>query len=104
MPALTNTSHEVFAQELAKGSSKAAAYAAAGYEPDRSNAAKLTTKHHVQRRIAEIQAGGVELAQMTVASLVAAAVEKPGDALPVLGTVAVVPFQAWAKHRTSGGL
>jgi phage terminase small subunit len=81
MAALTNTRHEVFAQELAKGSSKAAAYEAAGYAPDTSNASKLTANHLVKRRIAELQQGAVESAKVTVASLVAAADEIRGLAI-----------------------
>lgn len=75
MPVLTNTRHEVFAQALAKGSSKAAAYEQAGYAPDTSNASKLTANHRVAARIAELQQGAVEQTQITVASLVAHADE-----------------------------
>src|SRR4051794_1572582 len=81
MPPLPNARHEMVAQLVAQGTTKTEAYAAAGYQPDRHNASRLTTKDTVQQRIAEIQAGGVESAQVTIASLVAAADEIRGLAV-----------------------
>jgi hypothetical protein len=75
VPPLTNTRHEVFAQELAKGSSKSAAYKKARFVPDTSNASKLTANHRVQRRVVELQQSAAESAQITVATLVARADE-----------------------------
>ena len=54
MPALSNARHERFAQELAKGETADAAYAAAGYEPNRGNATRLKANESVERRVAEI--------------------------------------------------
>jgi hypothetical protein len=81
MAVLTNTRHETFAQELAKGSSKAAAYEKAGYAPDTGNASKLTANHRVAMRVAELQQGSVELTKITVATLVGMADEVRGLAL-----------------------
>jgi hypothetical protein len=75
MPALRNARQELVAQALASGATKFDAYAAAGYAPDYGNASRLTGKDKVKERVAEIQAGGVELAQFTLATLVAAADE-----------------------------
>src|SRR4051794_12286066 len=81
MPPLPNARHEMVAQLVAQGTTKTEAYAAAGYQPDRHNASRLTTKDTVQQRIAEIQAGAVQSAQVTIASLVAAADEIRGLAV-----------------------
>jgi hypothetical protein len=75
MPALSNTRHEAFARELAKGSSKASAYETAGFAPDTSNASKLTANHRVAARIEELQQGAVDRVQMTVGDLVGRADE-----------------------------
>src|SRR4051794_2967742 len=81
MPPLPNARHEMVAQLVAQGTTKTEAYAAAGYEPDRHNASRLTTKDTVQQRVAEIQAGAVQSAQVTIASLVSAADEIRGLAV-----------------------
>src|SRR3954447_21684213 len=73
MPALSRTRHEMFAQELSKGTSKAAAYRRAGYKPDRHHAARLATKGPVAERVRELQQTSAEAAQITVASLIARA-------------------------------
>jgi hypothetical protein len=75
MPALNNTRHELFAQELAQGSSKATAYRRAGYAPDRHHACRLATKGHVAQRVAELQQSAAVDTQITLASLVARADE-----------------------------
>ncbi len=54
MPVLSNPKHELFAQEVAKGTPLEKAYAVAGYKPDRKNAQRLTTKDDVRSRIDEI--------------------------------------------------
>lgn len=71
MPALKNTKHERFAQELAKGQTADAAYAAAGYSPDRKNAARLTTNDGVRTRVAELQERAAIRAEVTVADIAA---------------------------------
>ena len=81
MPPLSNARQELFAQQLASGTTKSEAYATAGYEPDRGNACRLTAKNSVKERVAEIQQGAIESTQITVASLVAAADEIRGLAV-----------------------
>lgn len=66
---LKNARHERFAQELAKGSSATAAYAAAGYEPSEQNASRLTRNDKVAARVAELKERAAEKAVVTVASL-----------------------------------
>jgi phage terminase small subunit len=68
MPALKNARHERFAQELAKGQSADAAYAAAGYAPDRKNAARLTTNDGVRTRLSELQGKAAAKAVITLES------------------------------------
>jgi hypothetical protein len=75
MPPLKNGRQEIFAQELAKGSTQIAAHQAAGYQPDDGNASRLTGKNRVKQRIAEIQQGAIERVQVTVGDLVSAANE-----------------------------
>jgi hypothetical protein len=59
MPALANSRHEAFAQSLARGSSIAAAYAEAGYKPNRGNAHTLLKQNKcISKRVEEIQAEG----------------------------------------------
>lgn len=60
MPALSNSRHELFAQEMAKGLSQSDAYIAAGYSastPDAAsaNAARLIGNDKVAARISELQ-------------------------------------------------
>jgi len=67
MPVLKNARHEMFAQALAKGKSATEAYQDAGYKPDRKNAARLTTKDDIRRRVAEIKSRVAEKAEWTAA-------------------------------------
>lgn len=60
MPALTNTRHEAFAQACVSGMSASDAYVAAGFKPNRKNAARLKTKEVITARIAELQEPAVE--------------------------------------------
>lgn len=71
MPALSNTRHERFAQELAKGKSQVEAYEAAGYKASRSAASRLAEDVNICERVAEIQERGAIRAEITVASLTA---------------------------------
>lgn len=57
MSALSNSRHEIFAQELAKGKSAASAYVLAGFVENRHNAAALARKQHILDRMAEILDG-----------------------------------------------
>ena len=71
MPTLRNPRHERFAQELATGKTADAAYGLAGYRENRSNAARLSANQDIQKRVAEVQSLGAELAarQVTVTSI-----------------------------------
>jgi len=53
---LKNARHERYAQGRAEGLSVDAAHAAAGYKPNRGNAARLNANESVKARIAELQA------------------------------------------------
>ena len=55
MGMLSNQRHELFAQYLASGMTQDAAYEAAGYEPDRGNASRLTAHDSVVARVQELQ-------------------------------------------------
>ena len=73
MPTLRNPRHERFAQGLATGKTADAAYGLAGYRENRSNAARLSANQDIQKRVAEIQSLGAELAAITVETLIAEA-------------------------------
>ena len=72
MPALINRQHEIFAQELAKGSTACDAQVVAGYAANRGNAANRAKNPEIQARVSEILA---ERQQMHSAA-VAVAVQK----------------------------
>ena len=71
MPVLENPRHERFAQELAKGISAEAAYAASGYKRDRGAASRLSSKVNIQARVAELLERGAARAEVTVEKIVA---------------------------------
>lgn len=54
MPILKNQRHELFCQEIAKGTGTTEAYEKAGYAPNPSNANTLRRKKPIQTRIAEL--------------------------------------------------
>lgn len=56
MPTLRNPKHERFAQELAKGTTAEKSYEAAGFKPNRHNAAALARKQHILERVAQLLA------------------------------------------------
>ncbi len=62
MPELKNPRHERHVQGLAAGKTSDQAYVDAGFKPDRHNAARLTTKDHIQARLAELQRKAAEKA------------------------------------------
>lgn len=70
MPVLSNSRHERFAQEVAKGSSARAAYEAAGYEATGQaigiNAGRLLKNASVRARVDEIVAAGAKRAEVSV--------------------------------------
>ena len=73
MPTLRNPRHERFAQELATGKTADAAYVLAAYRANRSNAARLSANRDIQKRVAEIQSLGAELAAISIETLIAEA-------------------------------
>lgn len=70
MPVLKNARHELFAQELAKGTTADKAYVLAGYKQDRPHASRLATDGNIQARVAEIIGRGAERAAVTIESLI----------------------------------
>src|SRR5687767_13193408 len=54
MPALAKPKYELFAQGLASGLSADAAYQAAGYKPNRGNAATLKANQSIIKRVEEL--------------------------------------------------
>ena len=70
MPVLSNSQYERFAQEIAKGSSASAAYVAAGYAKNDSNASRLNRNEQVRERVTEIQQAGAEAAGVTIQGIV----------------------------------
>jgi phage terminase small subunit len=71
MPVLDNPRHEIFAKEIAKGSSKREAYIKAGYETENleatsASASRLLTDAKVQARINEIQSSAAKRAEITI--------------------------------------
>lgn len=56
MPTLRNPKHELFAQELANGTTAEKAYEAAGYRANRGNATKLKQNESILRRVPELLA------------------------------------------------
>lgn len=87
MPALKNTRHERFAQELAKGKSQAEAYEAAGYNPSRSAAARLAADVNICARVSELAERVAARTEITAALIterllkIADVAEKTGIAL-----------------------
>ncbi len=72
MPILENPRHEVFAQALARGLSTAAAYAEAGYKPNRGNAHTLLKQNKsIPKRVKEIQAEQLAIHQQVTAEAAA---------------------------------
>src|SRR5215469_9665281 len=71
MAILPNPRHERFAEALASGKTADEAYAEAGYARNRCNAARLKTNENIGTRVAELQAGGAERAEVTVETICA---------------------------------
>lgn len=66
MPVLDNPRHELFAQEVAKGTPLERAYELAGYSPSAKNAARLRKIEGVSSRIEEILSQSAEKAGITI--------------------------------------
>jgi hypothetical protein len=74
MPALANSRHEAFAQALARGLSISAAYAEAGYKPNRGNAHTLLKQNQgISKRVEQIQAEQLAIHQQATAEAAASA-------------------------------
>jgi phage terminase small subunit len=71
MTVLDNPKHELFAQELAKGTSASEAYVLAGYAKDDGNASRLTGNDKVKARVAEILSAGAAQAEVTASRVIA---------------------------------
>lgn len=69
MPVLSNSRHERFAQELAKGMPANQAYVIAGYRPSEPNASRLTRNDKVLTRISELQGRAAKRAEVTVQTI-----------------------------------
>lgn len=67
MGVLRNSKHEAFAKALANGKTADEAYASAGYEPNRGNAARLKSNESILARVAEIKARVAEKAEWSAA-------------------------------------
>ena len=71
MPILSNPKHERFALEIAQGKSASAAYVAAGYSKNDSNACRLNGNEKVRARVEELMQAGAEKAGVTIERIVA---------------------------------
>lgn len=67
MAVLENPRHEAFAQGLASGKTADEAYIAAGYKPNRGNAARMKANESIASRVEEIVQAGADMATITVA-------------------------------------
>jgi phage terminase small subunit len=102
MPMLRNPRHERFAQQLATGKTADAAYVLAGYRANRSNAARLSANQDIQRRVAEIQSLGAELAAITVETLIAEAEAARSKAMAEKGGAAAAIAAVTTKAKLAG--
>ena len=102
MPTLRNPRHERFAQELAAGNTADAAYVLAGYQENRSNAARLNASRDIQKRVAEIQSVGAERAAVTVEALIAEAEQARKKAMADKGGAAAAVAAITAKAKLAG--
>jgi hypothetical protein len=114
MPALANSRHEAFAQALARGLSIAAAYAEAGYKPNRGNAHTLLKQNKcISKRVEEIQAEQLAIhqqataeaaanAKVTLESLIAEAEAARAKAMEEKGGAAAAVSALIAKAKLAG--
>jgi phage terminase small subunit len=107
MPALANTRHELFAQELARGVEPAAAYQSAGYQPNPGKAAALQARPEIIARVSELiaqaaQAKGVTV-ERVVTELAAMAFADIGDYTGEDGeSISVLAFKDLTKAQRAG--
>jgi phage terminase small subunit len=99
---LRNPRHERFAQELATGKTADLAYVLAGYRENRSNAARLNASQNIQKRVAEIQSMGAELAAITVETLIAEAEQARSKAMGDKGGAAAAVAAITVKAKLAG--
>jgi phage terminase small subunit len=99
---LRNPRHERFAQELATGKTADLAYVLAGYRENRSNAARLNASQNIQKRVAEIQSMGAELAAITVETLIAEAEQARSKAMGDKGGTAAAVAAITVKAKLAG--
>ena len=113
MSILAKSKHEAFAQGLARGSSAAAAYVAAGYKENRHNGATLAPKQHILTRVSELQeeqlavhqqatAEAAANAQVTIESLMAEAEAARAKAMEEKGGAAAAVSALIAKAKLAG--
>jgi hypothetical protein len=102
VPTLGNPRHERFAQELGTGKSADAAYGLAGYRANRSNAARLSANQDIQKRVAEIQSVGAELAAITIETLIAEAEAARSKAMREKGGASAAVAAITAKAKLAG--
>jgi hypothetical protein len=102
MLTLQHPRHERFAQELATGKTADAAYVLAGYRANRSNAARLSAGHDIQKRVAEIQSLGAHLAAITVETLIAEAESARSKAMGEKGGANAAVAAITVKAKLAG--
>jgi hypothetical protein len=71
VPVLKNQHWELFAQEIAKGSTATKAYETAGYARSNKNAARLKAKDEIRARVYELQGMAARSAVITIESVCA---------------------------------
>jgi hypothetical protein len=84
------------------GKSADAAYVAAGYRANRSNAARLSANQDIQKRVIEIQSLGAELAAITVETRIAEAEAARSKAMGEKGGAAAAIAAITAKAKLAG--
>ena len=78
------------------------AYVLAGYQENRSNAARLNAAQDIQKRVGEIQSLGAELAAITVETLIAEAEAARSKAMGEKGGAAAAIAAITAKAKLAG--
>lgn len=66
MPVLKKARYEIFAQEMARGTSASDSYIKAGFSANRANALRLKTNESIMARIAELQERTAKMAEVSV--------------------------------------
>ena len=78
------------------------AYVLAGYRENRSNAARLRANQDIQKRVAEIQSLGAELAAITVETLIAEAEAARSKAMSEKGGANAAVAAITVKAKLAG--